>query len=244
MLKELFSSNQRNPDGTYNEKVIFENQIITLRYHGLITDDNLQEFEKQFIKRQSELHTQCMITEQGIIPFMFCPNPHMYLLKDLMDEIDIGGKPDWNTLFLEQSEMNDIWNNYENLSLSHSFSHIACGIQVGVTCDNPFQLQESSGIEKAPAKILGKIQNQPSSDITGLTFYEGLLLSLYYPDIYDVWAGIQTAGTVYGKDEQSLRLYWLNDKPNRFLKVAKEKSPLLDSRFISPRIQKRIIIEK
>lgn len=244
MLRDLFSSEQRNPDGTYNEKVIFENQVMTLIRNGLITDDNRQEFERQFMKRQSELHTQCVTIEQGVIPFMFCPNPHMYLLKDLMDEINIGGKPDWNTLFLEQTEMDDIWNNPHNLFLSDSLSHIACGIQIGITCDNPFQLEESSGIEKAPADVLAKIQNQPGRDIVGLTLYEGMLLSLYYPDIYDIWAGIQTAGTVYGKDEQTLRLYWLNDKPNRFLKVAKEKSPLLDSRFVSPRIQKRILIEK
>ncbi len=244
MLKQLFSAGQKNADGTYNEKNIFDNQMMTLSHHGLITDDDRQNFERQFMKRQSELHTQCMTIEQGVIPFMFCPNPHTYLFKDLINEIDIGGKPSWNTLFLEQTEMNDLWNNHHNLSLAHSLSHISCGIQIGIVCDNPFQLEEYSGIEKASSGVLAKIQNQPGSDITGLTLYEGMLLSLYYPDIYDVWAGIQTVGTVYGKDEQTLRLYWLNDKPNRFLKVAKEKSPLLDSRFVSPRIQKRIVIEK
>ncbi len=241
MLTDLFSPEQRNPDGTYNETAIFDNQIMTLAYLELITDDDRQYFEGQFIKRKSELHEQCMSTEQGAIPFMLCPNPRSCSFEHLMDVINIGGKSEWNTLFLDEKEMDDLWKHPHTAPLSH----IACGIQIGITHDDPFHLKESVlGIDKAPANILAKIQMQPGCDITGLTLYEGLLLSLYYPDMYDVWDGIQTAATLYGKKKETLRMYWLNQKPNRFLKVARESAPLLDIRYISPRAQKRIVIEK
>lgn len=241
MIRDLFTPLEKGKKYTFDEEQIFLHQLNHLKSSHLINDDDYEAIKKKFSKYKSELRFGCTGVEEGIIPFIICPDQNLYDVEDVLDEIIIGGSSQWNTFFLDQKKLKDL----SVYPPSSSLFHIVCGIQIGITHNDLFDVEEfPSEIKKASSGTLQKIQNQLGRDIVGLTLYEGMLLSLYYPDIYDIWDGIQTAGTVYGEDEQMLRLYWLNDKANRFLKVAKEKSQLLDSRFISPRIQKRMIIEK
>ncbi len=232
MLKDLVTS--ANEKG--NKLVPLD--IITTQLNKLLEKKLIHESDHEAVLRNkifqnNELEKFCNHMPEGFLPFMFCPNTKSFSFNDLFNQIDLGGDPDLNTFFLKNENILDMWNP-ERFKGKIELGHLSCGINIGTT----YEPRDLCMIKKT---YKGEIQHQTHHE-SRITFYESLLLAFYYPDIFDVWDGIQSLGSYYGEKHHTLRIYWLNQKPYRYLKVAREDSPLIfDDRFMSPRVTERIL---
>lgn len=215
--------------GNYNTTSIAKNQLEKLLDVGLITKNLQDELWESFVKKIPDIERNFPTVANGIIPLMICPNPNIIPFENLFKRIDLGGNSQQNTFFLKNEHIEDMWNELPENTLGYT----ACNIETGIKLET----SEHTLVKHPHENVI----HQQEHSSAHLLFYECLLLAFYYPDILDVWDGIQSLGSYYGKDRHTLRLYWLNQKPYRYAKVAREDSPLVfDDRFVSPITSERI----
>ncbi len=237
-LYELFKSHRNAKiGGGYDPKRILFHQLNILMRNDLITEKDGEEIDDWFGSHpEFKENIYCKENVRGRIPFIICPNPANYTTYEaLVKAVDLGDQKR-NTLFLDSKKITDTCSPKKN----NFTASIVCGIETGIMAKN--DLLKGKTLAKADDFFLKGIETTGSQQKSErIFFYEALMLLIYYPEILDVWDGIQAAGSYYESDNkrQSLRLYWLNDRPWRFLKIAKEESPIFDKRFVAPKVGER-----